>query len=77
LGAGIDLSADSGGHRLHLNNSQIAVPLAYPTLRTDDEFTIRIGASLLSGGDIDNQGGSLKCAGVYDEAWVFSASTCP
>jgi hypothetical protein len=76
-GAGIELSADTSGYRLHLNNSQITVPLAYPTLRTDDEFTIRIGATLLSGGDIDNQGGSLKCAGVYDEAYDFYADTCP
>jgi hypothetical protein len=77
LTTGIDLSADSGGYRMHLNNSQVAVPLAYPTLRTDDEFTIRIGASLLSGGNIDDQGGDLKCAGVYDEAWAFYTSTCP
>jgi hypothetical protein len=76
-GAGIDLSADTDAYRLYLNNSQITVPLAYPTLRTDDEFTIRIGASLLSGGDIDNQGGSLKCAGVYDEAYDFYDNTCP
>jgi hypothetical protein len=77
-GAGIELSADSDAYRLHLNNSQITVPPAYPTLRTDEEFTIRIGASLLSGGDIDDVlGGDLKCAGVYDEAYDFYPNTCP
>jgi hypothetical protein len=77
LSIGIDLLADTANYRVHVNNSQISVPLAFPTLRTDDEFTIRIGASQLAGGDIDNQGGDLKCAGVYDEAFDFYASTCP
>lgn len=77
LNIGIDLSADSGGYRAHLSNSQIMVALAYPTLRTDDEFSIRIGASLLAGGNIDNQGGTLKCAGVYDEGYDFYPNTCP
>ncbi len=36
--------------------------------------TIRIGASQLSGGPVS---GTVTCAGVYDEAYVFYASTCP
>jgi hypothetical protein len=73
----MDLSATGSSYRAHLSNSQIMVAPAFPTLRTDDEFSIRIGASLLSGGNIDNQGGDLKCVGVYDKSYDFYPTTCP
>jgi hypothetical protein len=41
-------------------------------------FTTRVGASQLGGGAVYNSGsGTLTCAGVYDEAYTFYASTCP
>ncbi len=39
-------------------------------------YTTRIGASQLEGAAVVNAG-TLTCAGVYDEAYAFSASTCP
>jgi hypothetical protein len=37
----------------------------------------QIGATQLGGGAVHNDTSTMTCAGVYDEAYVFSASTCP
>jgi hypothetical protein len=48
------------------------------TICNDTGFTTRVGASLLDGGAVYNPGGgTLTCAGMYDENYVFCASTCP
>lgn len=52
------------------------------SVRTDgDGASLSIGASQLKGGNAQalNPGAAtpLRCAGVYDENYVFSASTCP
>ena len=39
--------------------------------------TTRVGASQLNGPPVLNQGGTLTCAGVYDEDYTFFANTCP
>ncbi len=58
-----------------INNSQIAGSTA--TIRSDTEFTVRIGASQLAGGNITG-GGTITCIGVYDENYVSPGyNTCP
>ena len=71
---GLYNSASGGLYTVLVNNSQITG--STNTVRNDSEFTTRIGASQLSGGAITG-GGTVTCAGVYDENYAFSASTCP
>ncbi len=47
------------------------------TIRGETNFTIRVGGSLLSGGAVQPGGGTITCAGVWDESYVFYPSTCP
>jgi hypothetical protein len=76
---GVFNSSSTGAYTVTINNSQITVPSTDPTIRSDDNFTIKIGASLLSGGNIDtNGGGTVKCVGVYDENYaVLYTGSCP
>lgn len=75
---GIDNGGSTGKFEAYVNNSQIRVPLTDPTIRSDFEYTISLGASQLWGGDIDDTlGGTLKCAGVYNEDYDFFPNTCP
>ena len=61
---------------LKVNNSQIIGSTA--TIYSDtEEFTTYVGASLLAGGSVDPNGGEVICAGVYDETYIFFASSCP
>jgi pectin methylesterase-like acyl-CoA thioesterase len=71
---GIYTSATSGTFKVKINNSQVAG--STNTIFNDSHFTTRVGATLLDGGAVSNAG-TLTCAGVYDENYVFSASTCP
>jgi hypothetical protein len=47
------------------------------SIYNDSHFTTRVGASQLSGGPVAANGGTLTCAGVYDENYAFFASACP
>ncbi len=47
------------------------------TVRNDAEFTTLVGNSRLAGDPVDPRGGTVTCAGVYDETYTFFASTCP
>ena len=49
---------------------------ATSTIYNSTGSIIRIGNSQLDGGAVSNAG-TLTCAGVYDENYVFYASTCP
>jgi hypothetical protein len=72
---GIYNQAIAGSHLVDVGNSIIAAATA--TVRNDEEFVTRIGASQLSGGAVQG-GGFLKCAGVYDENFDFHAGpSCP
>lgn len=72
---GIFNQAISGVHVVDIGNSIISASTA--TVRNDDEFVTRVGASQLSGGPVQG-GGILKCAGVYDENFDFHAGpACP
>ena len=71
---GIYNFATSNAYMVRVNNSQIT---GNTTIRNDSEFTTRIGASQLSGGAVVG-GGTVTCAGVYDESYTFSAGpVCP
>lgn len=72
---GIFNQATSGTRVVDIGNSIITATTA--TVRNDDEFVTRIGASQLAGGAVQG-GGLLKCAGVYDEQFDFFAGpACP
>jgi len=71
---GLYNSASGGAYTVLVNNSQITG--STNAIRNDAEFTTRIGASQLFGGAVTG-GGTVTCAGVYDENYAFSASTCP
>jgi hypothetical protein len=47
------------------------------TIRGGVNYSIRVGGSLLSGGAVSPSGGTITCAGVWDETYVFYPSTCP
>jgi len=71
---GIYNAASSGAYTVLVNNSQISG--STNTIYNDAEFTTRVGASQLDGGAV-YAGGTMTCAGVYDENYVFYANTCP
>ena len=64
-----------GSYTVLVNHSRIVA--ATSTIANDNLFTTRIGASQLSGGPVSALFGTMTCAGVYDEAYVFFANTCP
>ena len=73
---GVYNTASSGTYTVTLNNSQV-VTATTRTIRNDAEFTTRIGASQLAGGAVWVGGGTVICAGVYDQGYTFYSSTCP
>lgn len=75
LNYGIYNDTSSGMHNVQIDGCKVVG--ATSAVFGDAEFTIRIGASKLGGGSVSAGGGSCTCAGVYDEAYVFYASTCP
>jgi VCBS repeat-containing protein len=76
---GIYTSASTGSYTVQINNSQIIVPSTDATVRSDNNFVIQIGASLLSGGNINTAaGGTVNCVGVYDENYgALYTGSCP
>jgi hypothetical protein len=73
--SGIYNEATSGSYAVRVDNCQITG--GTNTIRNDAEFTTLVGASLLSGGNVVTNTGTVTCAGVYDEAYTFYASACP
>ena len=63
-----------GSCTVWVNNSQVSG--ATTTIYNDPLCTTRVGASQLDGGAVTG-GGTVICAGVYDAAYTFYASTCP
>jgi len=63
----------SGAYTVIVRDSQITGSAA--TLRNDTAYTLRVAVSQLSGGATSGSG--ITCAGVYDENYTFSSSTCP
>ena len=72
---GIYNAGATGSYAVSANHCQITAGTA--TVRNDAGFAMRVGASQLAGGAAAG-GGSLLCAGVYDENYVFGAGpACP
>ena len=63
----------SGAYTVIVRDSQVLASSA--TLRNDTAYILRVAVSQLSGGAVSGSG--VTCAGVYDEAYTFSASACP
>jgi hypothetical protein len=73
---GIVNTASSGSFFVDVDDSQIAADSN--TVSSDNEFSTRFGASKLQGGPIAANGGTVTCAGVYDENYTFTAGpNCP
>jgi hypothetical protein len=68
------LVRSGGGGTVTIDNSRIAG--VNHTIVNNTGGTTRAGASQLSGGAVSNSG-TLTCAGVYDENYVFFPNTCP
>jgi hypothetical protein len=69
---GISNAGASGANTVTVANSQVVGN--QHTVSTTAFFTTNVGATQLGGGPVS---GPVTCAGVYDEAYAFSASTCP
>lgn len=68
----------TGGASMHfvtISNSQITAATA--TIRNQTNFTTGVGGTFLNGGAVIVNGGTLTCAGIYDENFTFSTATCP
>jgi len=72
---GIYNTASSGSYLVTIEQSRMQS--SDETIRNDAEFTTRVGNTRLAGAAVNVNGGTVTCAGVYDENYVFSASTCP
>jgi hypothetical protein len=71
---GIGNIGTSGTYTVTVSNCQIVGSTS--TISNDSEFTTLVGASLLDGA-VTSGAGIITCAGVYDEDYIFNASTCP
>lgn len=76
---GVYNTANEGSHTVWINNSQIVMANTDATIRSDAEFTILVGGSLLTGDAVNTSaGGLVRCAGVYDEVYtVVYTGSCP
>jgi hypothetical protein len=67
--------ANTNTGTVKVNNSQIMG--STNTVMSAVGINTRIGASKLEGGAVLPNGGTVTCAGVYDEAYTFYTNTCP
>jgi hypothetical protein len=72
---GIYNSATESAYTVKINHSQVTG--STNTIYNDSHYTTRVGTTLLDGGAALANSGTLTCAGVYDESYVFYANTCP
>jgi pectin methylesterase-like acyl-CoA thioesterase len=72
---GIYNDAVAGTYTVTVHNSEVFG--AANTIRNDAEYSTQVAATMLDGGPVLPNGGTVTCAGVWDEDYVFSASTCP
>ena len=75
LGVYINFTSGLIPFTVKINNCQVTGS-THTIDNADSNTTVRIGASLLDGGNVVNLG-SLTCAGMYDENYIFYPSTCP
>jgi len=73
---GVYNDATSGSFTVRINNSQV-ITASTATIYNNAYFTTFVGASQLAGGAVTG-GGTIICAGVYDENYAFSTGpACP
>jgi hypothetical protein len=72
---GVYNTAGFGPYTVRVNNSQVNG--GTNAVRNDPNFITLVAASQLSGGTVLANGGTVTCAGVYDENYTFYVSTCP
>lgn len=65
----------SASDTIRVTNSQVRG--STDTIIDHSIYTTQIGATLLDGGEVHSSSEAVTCAGVYDEAFVFYANTCP
>jgi hypothetical protein len=75
INIGLFNAAVSDAYVVQVSNSKITGSSS--TISNDSHFTTRVSATLLAGDAALANGGTLTCAGVYDESYAFYASTCP
>jgi hypothetical protein len=59
---------------VYVNRSTVRGPTNSITVTTVD---VLVGGSQLAGGAVSVSSGTATCAGVWDESYAFSSSTCP
>jgi hypothetical protein len=68
----------AGGGTAQVLNSKLTASGTNPPAGAIEASALKIAGTLLSGGSAFVDGGAtVTCAGVYDENFVFSASSCP
>jgi len=68
---------DPGPFTVRIDNSQV-ITASTATIVNDASFTTLVGASQLAGGAVWTGGGTIICAGAYDENYAFSTGpACP
>lgn len=72
---GMQTFAVSGGPFVIKINQSVLSGTTYSVMN-DTEFSAFVGGSQLNGGPVSNSG-TVQCAAVYDENYIFSANTCP
>jgi hypothetical protein len=72
---GVENYAYYGSYSLTIDNS--ALTGSTSALSNHPLFMTRVGASKLEGGPVLPNGGTVTCAGVYDENYVFFPNICP
>lgn len=72
---GVLNDASSGAYTVVINHSQID---AYPyTIQNNTGYTTNVGATLLGWGNVNILGGTMTCAGCYDQNYTFYTNSCP
>jgi len=71
---GIYNFASSGAYTIKINHSQVTG--STNTIFNDSHFTMQIGATLLEGGAVLANGGTLTCVGAYSGSYAALNNTC-
>jgi len=72
-GCGAEVYSDVSGHWVWVTNSYLSSDDRYARANTPDASTMRLGGCALIG----NSAANVKCAGNWNGAFTFYASTCP
>lgn len=78
-GFGVGAESSAGASAMLLVNSSEILASSQPSGKADGAgAALRIGGSLMTGDSaFAMAGGSVVCAGVWDDGYAFSASSCP